>query len=151
AFRARGKQSDRTTHQFFDPPDIFDRLRRQVRPGAGLCGRLLPAFDGLVDRDHPGLCAFAGRQVIDLLAVELVTGADLNAVEAVENVEFGEREPVDAAGPHGLAHQRSIEPAATPLAPGIDAELAAAAPYLVTDLVQELGRKGPLADAGRIG
>ena len=50
AFRAGGKQGDRAANKFLDPADIFDRLRRQIGPGAGVGGRLLPAFDGLVNR-----------------------------------------------------------------------------------------------------
>src|SRR5579871_3408286 len=89
--------------------------------------------------------------MVDLLAVEPVAGAHLDGVEAVENVEFGERKAVDAAGPHRLAHQHRVEPAAAPLAPGVDAELPAATADLLADLVGELGRERPLADAGRIG
>ena len=72
-------------------------------------------------------------------------------VEAVENIELGQRQAVDAAGPHGLAHQHRVEPAAAPLAPGIDAEFLAAAADLLADLVVQFGRERPLADPGRIG
>src|SRR5258708_20676828 len=105
AFRGGGKQGDRAANKFLDPADIFDGLRRQIRPGAGIGGRLLPAFDGLVDRLDPGLRALAGRQVIDLLAVELVANANLDAVEAVENVELGQGQAVDTAGADGLPDQ----------------------------------------------
>src|SRR4029077_3481590 len=89
AFRACGKQSNRTTHQFFDPANIFDRLRRQVGPGARIGGGFLPAFDRLVDRLDPRLSALARRQIVDFLAVEEIAGADLDGVEAVENIELG--------------------------------------------------------------
>src|SRR6266699_5983798 len=125
AFGAGGKQSDWATHQFLDPTDVFDGLRRQVRPGAGIGGRLLPAFDSLVDRLNSGLRALAGRQMVDFLAVQGIAGADLDRIEAIENVELGQRQPVDAAGPHGLAHQHRVEPAAAPRAAGIGAEFAA--------------------------
>src|SRR3954469_8810316 len=59
AFRAGGKQRDRTTDQFLDPPDVFYGLRRQIRPGTGIRRRLLPAFDGLIDRLDPRLGALA--------------------------------------------------------------------------------------------
>src|SRR6185437_6731903 len=101
AFRAGGKQGDGTTHQFLDPADIFNGLRRQIRPGAGVGGRLLPALDGLVDRYHTGLRALAGRKMVDFLAVEPVADTDLDRIEPVENVELGQRQPMDAAGPHG--------------------------------------------------
>src|SRR6267378_4266818 len=120
AFGAGGKQSDWAAHQFLDPTDIFDGLRRQVRPGAGIGGRLLPAFDSLVDRLNSGLRALAGRQMVDFLAVQGIAGADLDRIEAIENVELGQRQPVDAAAP---------------LAPGIGAELAAALADLAANLV----------------
>src|SRR6267154_267466 len=133
AFRAGGKQGDRATHQFLNPADIFNRLRRQIGPGTGIGGRLLPALDGLVDRLDPGLRALAGRQMVDFLAVQHITGADLDGVKTVENIELGQGQAVDAAGPHGLAYQRRIEPAAAPLAAGVDAELLAAAADLLAD------------------
>src|SRR5258705_8936471 len=126
AFGAGGKQSDWAAHQFLDPTDIFDGLRRQVRPGAAIGGRLLPPLYSLVDRLNSGLRALAGRQMVDFLAVQGIAGADLDRIEAIENVELGHRQPVDAAGPHGLAHQHRLEPAAAPRPAGIGAALAAA-------------------------
>src|SRR6266850_2354562 len=101
AFRAGGKQRDRATDQFLDPADIFDGLRRQIRPGAGVRRRLLPALDGLINRLDPRLRALTGRQMLDLAAVQPVAGADLDAIETVQNIELGQRETIDAAGPHG--------------------------------------------------
>src|SRR3982075_3093637 len=145
AFRAGGKQGDWAAHQFLDPADIFDGLGRQIGPGTGVGGRLLPALDGLVDRHHPGLGALAGRQMVDFLAVQHIAGADLDTVEAVENIELGQRQPGDAAGAGGLSPQPRIEPAAAPLAPGVDAEFLAAAADLLTDLVAQFGRERTLA------
>src|SRR5712691_6029085 len=151
AFRAGGKQSDWATHQFLDPTDVFDGLRRQVRPGAGIGGRLLPAFDSLVDRLNSGLRALAGRQMVDFLAVQGVAGADLDRIEAIENVELGQRQPVDAAGPHGLAHQHRVEPAAAPRAAGIGAEFAATLADPAAGLVVLFGREWSLPHPRRIG
>src|ERR1700719_49322 len=95
--------------------------------------------------------ALAGRQMVDLLAVQPIAGADLDAVVSVENIELGQRQAVDAAGPHRLAHQHGVEPAAAPLAPGIDAEFLAAAADLLADLVMQFGRKRTLAYPCRIG
>src|SRR6266513_6526782 len=78
AFRAGGKQSDWATHQFLYPADIFNGLRRQIRPGAGVGGRLFPAFDGLIDRLESRLRALAGRQMVDFLAVQRIAGTDLD-------------------------------------------------------------------------
>src|SRR5580704_18325048 len=89
--------------------------------------------------------------MVDLRAVQFVAGADLDRIEAIENVEFCQRQPVDAAGSDRLTHQHGVEPAAAPLASGIDAEFAAPAADLLADLVLQLGRERPLPDPGRIG
>src|SRR4030088_1318825 len=113
-------------------------------------GRLLPAFDALVNRLDPGLRALAGRQMIDLLAVQPIADTDLDAVEAVENVEFGQRQAVDATGADVLRYQRRVDPAAAALAPGVDAEFLAAAADQLADLIVEFGGKRPHADAGGV-
>src|SRR3984957_7286534 len=151
AFGTCGKQRNRTTHQFLHAADIFDRLRREVRPGAGVGGRLLPALDRLIDRLDAGLGALAGRQMVDFLAVQEIAGADLDGVKAVEDIELGQRQAVDAAGTHGLADQRGVEPAAAALASGVDAEFLAAAANLLADLIMQFGRKRTLADPGGVG
>src|SRR5271169_1879509 len=89
--------------------------------------------------------------MVDFLAIQYIAVADLDGVETIENIKLGQRQAVDAAGPHALAHQRRIEPAAAPLAPGIDAEFLAAAADLLADLIMQFGRKWALADPGRIG
>ncbi len=85
-------------------------------------GRLFPAFDGLIDRLDAGLRALACREMIDLLAVELVADTHFDRVETVENIELGECQTMNAAGAGRLAHQHGIEPAAAPLPAGVDAE-----------------------------
>jgi len=87
----------------------------------------------------------------NLLAVEPVAGADLDRVEAVQDVELGQRQSVDAAGPDRLADQHGVEPAAAARTAGVGAELAATLADLAAGLVVLLGRERALADAGRIG
>src|SRR5947209_18474278 len=89
--------------------------------------------------------------MVDRLAVELIADADLDLVEAVEDVELGQGEPIDPRGPRGLSYQHGIKPAAAPLAPGVDAELLAAAADFLTNLVVQLGRERPESDAGGVG
>src|SRR5581483_144288 len=151
ALRAGGEHGHRTADQLLDSPHVFYGLRRQLRPGAGpRCG-LLPAVDRLVDRLDAGLGEFARRQIVDDAAVEPVAGADLDRVEAVEDVELGERQAVDAAGAHGLAHQHGVEPAAAAGPPGDGAELAAALAERLADVVLLLGRERPLPDPRGVG
>ena len=80
-----------------------------------------------------------------------IAGADLDLVEAVQHVELGQRDAVDAAGDAGLAHQHGVEPAAAALAPGHGAELVAALAQLFADGVVQLGGEGAFADAGGVG
>src|SRR3982075_2244630 len=94
AFGAGGKQRDRATDQFLDPPDIFNGLRRQIRPGAGIRRRLLPPPHCLLDRLAPGLRALAGRQMVDLAAVQPVAGTHLDGIETVQNIELCQRQAV---------------------------------------------------------
>src|ERR1700680_2354963 len=100
-------------------------------------GRLLPAFDGLVNRLDPSLRTLAGGQMIDLLAVQPIADTDLDAGEAIEKVECGQRQAVDAAGADGLPHQHRVDPATAALASGVDAEFLATAADQFADLVVE--------------
>src|SRR5581483_4549192 len=106
----------------------------------GLGGLFLPPGDALVDRLDPRLGVLARRQIVHLPAVETVADADLDFAQAVEDVELGQSEAVDAPGAHGLAHQHRVEPAAAPRPPGHGAEFAAALADQPADLVVLLGR-----------
>src|SRR5690606_38244967 len=117
------QERHRRADQLLDVADILDRLRRKIVPAARAGGGALPALERLVDRLDARLRALAGRQVVDDLAVEPVAGADLDFVHAVEHVELGQRDALDAVDGDGLAHQHRVEPAATALAPGNGAEL----------------------------
>src|SRR5450755_854710 len=151
AFGARGKQGDRTTHEFLNPSDIFDGLGRQIGPGSGMGGRLFPTLDGLIDRLDAGLCSLSRRQVVDVPAIEPIPRAHLYRVETVENVELGQRQPVNATGPHRLSDENGVEPATTARAAGIGAELAAALANLPAGLVVLLGWERPLPDPRGVG
>ena len=93
--------------------------RTYLMASAGSCAQerasgrdRVPALGGLVDRLDPGLGVLAGRKVVDLPAVQTVADADLDLFQRIQNVELGQGDAVDAAGPHGLAHQHGVEPAA---------------------------------------
>src|SRR5262249_60246979 len=93
----------------------------------------------------------AGRQVVRDLAAVPVGDANLDLVEAVEDVELGERDPRNAADLDRLAHHHGVEPAAAPLASGHHADLPAAPAQALTDLAPELGREWAAADARGVG
>ncbi len=69
---------------------------------------------------------------------------NLDLVKAVEHVELGQRDAVDAAGLDRLAHRDRVEPAAAPLASGDDAELAAALAERLADASLSSVGNGPL-------
>src|SRR5277367_89782 len=115
-----------------------------------MCGLFPPAGDGFIDRLDLCLSVFAGRQVIDLAAVEPIADADFDLVETVEDVELGQRQTVDAARPHRLPYQHGIEPTAASRPAGHDAELLAAFAQHPADLVLLLRGERTLADSRRI-
>src|SRR5690242_14377695 len=89
--------------------------------------------------------------MVERLAVDRVAGADLQLLEAVEDVELGEGDAIDAGDLDRLAHERRVEPAAAAAAAGDGAELAAALADQFADLVVELAREWTGADAGGVG
>ena len=52
-----------------------------------------PTADCLINRLDARLGVLAGGQVIDLAAIKPIGHANLDLVESVENIEFGERQP----------------------------------------------------------
>src|SRR6202034_1530339 len=112
--------------------------------------RALPAFDRLIKRLDARLRGLRGRKIVDLLAVQAVTGRDLDGLKAVENVKLGQRQAVDAASAHRLAREHRVEPPAAARATGIGAEFATALADQPADLVVELGRKRAAPDARRV-
>ena len=88
--------------------------------------------------------------MVEGLATQPVAGADPDFLEAVEHVQFGERDAGDARHRHRLAHQHRIEPAAAALAPRHRAEFAPDRAEPLADRVVELGGEGTGADPGRV-
>src|SRR5205085_3235663 len=80
-----------------------------------------------------------------------VAGADLDAVEAREDVEEGEGDGGDAAEVDGVFDGDGVEPAAAAGAAGGGAVLVAALADVVADVVGLLGRERPAAHARAVG
>src|SRR5580704_19279837 len=116
-----------------------------------MCSLFPPAGDCCIDWLDLRLRVLAGRQIIDLAAVEPIADADFDLVEAVEDVELGQRQTVDAARPHRLPHQHGIEPTAASRPAGHDAEFLAAFTQHSADLVLLFRGERTLADPRRIG
>src|SRR5665213_2588300 len=88
--------------------------------------------------------------MVERRAAPAIAGADLELGEAVQHVELGQRDAVDAGDLHRLAHHHRVEPPTAPLAPGDHAELLAARAPPLADRVGEFGRERAAADAGGI-
>src|SRR5262249_47964208 len=145
AIRTGGQECHRTADQFLDPPYVFHRLCRQFGPGASASRGVLPSFHRLVNRLDSRLRAPTRRKIVDFAAVGAITDTNLDLVEAVEDVELGQRQPIDAAGADGLAHQYGVEPAAAAPASGHRAEFAATVADQLADGILLFGRERPFA------
>src|SRR5438105_4089176 len=84
------------------------------------------------------------------LASKLVTRAQLQQRLVVEDIEPHEGGDADAVETHRVAGDRGVEPSDSARAARDGAELMAALPDLVPDLVQQLGGKRAVADARRV-
>jgi len=71
-----------------------------------------------VDRFDFGLGGHPRRDIVVGLTGAAIGGADLDPVKAVEHVELGQGDALDAAGLDRLPHRDRVEPAAAPLASG---------------------------------
>ena len=114
-------------------------------------GFFAPSLDGFVDRLDSRLGVLAGRQIIDLAPIQSISDADLDLIETVQDVELGQRQALDAARSHRLAHQNRVEPAAASRPAGHDAEFLATLAERSADLVDLLGGKRTGAYASGIG
>src|SRR5262249_35194062 len=117
------------------------------------CARrfLLPAGDRFINWLHLCLGMLACWQIVNDPTLEFVTGTDLYFRESIQNIKFGQRQPVNPTGADSLPHQDRVEPAAAARAPGDDTNLAAALADDSADLVVLLGRKRPRPDPSRVG
>src|SRR5512145_117043 len=92
----------------------------------------------------------ADRQNLGKVALELVADADLYRVDPVEYVELGDAQAGDAVQLDRALERRSVEPAGAPRPAGGGAEFLSALAQVLPDVVRELGRERPAADARRI-
>ncbi len=88
--------------------------------------------------------------MVDARAVEFVSDAQLDRLEAVEHVELGERERIDARDPDGLAQLRGIEPSTAPRPAGVDAEFLSTRAQRFAGGVGQFGEERATADPRRI-
>ena len=82
--------------------------------------------------------------------VEQVADTDLDLFQPVKNIDLGQRNPGDARNRRRLAHQHSVEPAATPFAPRDHTEFMSSRTKEFAYLIVLFGRERARADAGCI-
>src|SRR5258707_14959400 len=140
-----------------DPPgehrdalQVGARRLRQPLVGFHADGAFHPAGQLLVDRHAALELLGAHRQVAAHLALDLVADADLHRLDAIEHVELGDAQARDAVDLDRALERRGVEPPGAPRPPRGGAELLAALAQALADVVRELGRERPAADARRI-
>ena len=127
-------------------------MRRQIGPAARPeTAFAAPAFQRFINRLNARLLGRIGGQIVNRLAVQHIAGANLNLVKAVQHIELGQRNAVNARRLDHLAHQHRIKPATAPLAPRHRAEFMAAFAQLLPDFIILLGRERPLAHPRGVG
>ncbi len=110
-----------------------------------------PAVHLFIDRFDLALPHGRCRQMIEPLAAEAVADADPKPVDAIEDVQLGQRDSVDAVDLDRLSDQHRVKPATAARPAGYGAEFAAALAEQPARRVFEFGRKRAAANARGIG
>src|SRR5262249_14934666 len=127
------------------------RRRRQIAGAARAGDVLAPARQvGVLARRVVQDRLVVGEGVEARLLLTAVARADLDRLEAAEDVELRDHERGHRVQPRGVLERDEVEPAGAPRAPGGRADLAAALADLGPDVVVELGRERAGAHARRV-
>ena len=89
--------------------------------------------------------------MVNFHAVATIANANFQWIQTVQHVELGERDPVDPANLHRLAHHYRIKPAAAAASTGNRPEFVAAFAQNLSGFVILFGRKRAAADTRGIG
>src|SRR5690606_29283036 len=92
-----------------------------------------------------------GGQVVEHLAVHPVADADLQRLQAVEHIQLGQGDAVDAVDGDRLAYQHGVEPAATTGPAGVDPDFPTDGGEVLAHRVVEFAGEGSLTDPGGVG
>ena len=90
------------------------------------------------------------RQKVEPLAVQFISGADLQGLKTVQHVKLGQGNAADPRGGAGLAQKRRVEPATTALAARGGAKLIATLTNGLSNLVILFRREGAGPDTGGV-
>ena len=119
---------------FFEPRDVAPRRLGQILVPPHASGRRRPARHRFVHRLARASCATSDGNSVSVRLPQRVRRADLDALEAVEHVELGQRQRVEAVDADAVAHGDRVVPAAAPRPAGDRAVLVAAVAQPVAHL-----------------
>src|SRR3954470_6443763 len=109
--RASRDDVDRNGAKLLYAPQVIACGLRQALVVFHADGALLPAGQLVVYRYATFQLLGADRQNVGQLAVDLVAGADLHRLDAVEHVELGDADAGDAVQLNRALERRGVEPA----------------------------------------
>ena len=148
---ADADQRDRHADELGDELQVLARGGGQVGLRPALADVLGPALQLLVLADGVVEHRLVVREVVELGSLgAAVARADVQPVEAREHVELRDRERGQRVEPDRVAERDQVEPADAPRAARGGPVLAAALADRVAELVLDLGRERPGADAGHV-
>lgn len=142
-----------TAETLLNEPNVGLRVRRQVLVLHCTHGVALPARQSdVLNLDFLELLSASGKRVINACAIgQDVRNADLDLVEVIEDVEFGQVQRGVVVDGLGVAAENKVEPATAAATSGGHAEFAAGTLQLVAVLIELFGGEGAGADAGGVG
>src|SRR5205085_10996341 len=123
--RANADIGDLRFDQRLNAIEIAARVTGQLDETARVGRAGLPSLEPFVARLHVLEQLEIARELLVHVTVRFVAGAEPDAIESVEHIEFGHREIGEAIHTGGVTNHYSIEPAAAPRPSSGCAELVA--------------------------
>lgn len=136
--------------QFGNSFDVSFCVDRKFLVICDLCNFFFPTGQCFVNRHGVSQIAEIAGEILDILSVDFVGGADLEGIEAAENIKEHDCEGVNSAESCGIADGNRVEPAATSGAFCYGAVFIAVVTDLFTGFVILFGGKRTAADAGGV-
>src|SRR5947209_1046801 len=148
--RANADIGDLSLDQRLNAIEIAARIAGQLGKTARVGGAGLPSLKPFVARLHVLEQLEITRELLVHITVRFVAGAERDAIESVEHIEFGHRQIGEAIHTRGVTNHHSIEPAAAPRPSSGCAELVAKLANLRRERLRELGWERTVANTRRI-
>jgi len=152
AGRAVRNHADRNTEVLFGKLDVMTCVLREILELLDAADVAFPTRE-LLENRLAALELRSGREVIDLLAVELVADADRNLIEIAECIKYGHGNAGCALHLASIAGCNEVEPADTTRTAGgstVLALIAAALSQFFRFIAENLGNELACADSAGI-